>query len=324
MANNQKENSSIMVTIYCITYNHGPYIRQCLDGFVMQKTNFGFEAIVHDDASLDDTREVIREYAEKYPEIIKPIFETENQYSKIGFDGIFQIMNEHTRGKYIAFCEGDDYWVDECKLQKQVDILENYGNVGLVFSKVKCWDESERKHINIFGSKTSYNELLFNANTIPTLTVCLKKEIINNYYDNINPSLYNWKMADYPMWLYASKHYDIYFIDEIQGIYRILEESASHSKDINKRILFENSCTDIRLFFCNKYNERKKIKKRILESHILSIYKVIIENNGDKEIIKDKLKEIGIISWKIIIFQLALKNKFFNYILKKKLKIPKL
>ena len=112
-----------LVSIKCLTYNHEPYIRQCLDGFVMQKTNFKFEAIVHDDASTDKTADIIREYAEKYPDIIKPIYETENQYSK--HDGsLNRIMNAHMRGKYIAFCEGDDYWIDPLKLQKQVDFLE--------------------------------------------------------------------------------------------------------------------------------------------------------------------------------------------------------
>ena len=77
-----RENEPLMVTILCLVYNHESYIRQCLEGFVMQKTNFRFEAIVHDDASTDGTAAIIREYAEKYPDIIKPIFETENQYSK--------------------------------------------------------------------------------------------------------------------------------------------------------------------------------------------------------------------------------------------------
>lgn len=123
--NDRDLQSSLMVTIRCLTYNHEQYIRQCLDGFVMQKTNFRFEAIVHDDASTDGTVEIIREYAEKYPDIIKPIFETENQYSKR--DGsIGRIMNEHTHGKYIAICEGDDYWTDPYKLQKQVDFLESH------------------------------------------------------------------------------------------------------------------------------------------------------------------------------------------------------
>ena len=119
---------SPLVTIQCLTYNHEKYIRKCLDGFVMQKTNFRFEAIVHDDASTDGTANIVREYADKYPDIIKPIFETENQYSKS--DGsLNRIMYEHTLGKYIALCEGDDYWTDPYKLQKQVDYLEQHDDV---------------------------------------------------------------------------------------------------------------------------------------------------------------------------------------------------
>ena len=112
-----------LVSIQCLVYNHEPYLRQCLDSFVMQKTNFKFEAIVHDDVSTDGSAAIIREYAEKYPDIIKPIFETENQFSKR--DGSIQrIMTLACRGKYIAFCEGDDYWTDPMKLQKQVDFME--------------------------------------------------------------------------------------------------------------------------------------------------------------------------------------------------------
>lgn len=129
-----KENTSpLMVTIRCLAYNHEPYIRQCLEGFVMQKTNFRFEAIVHDDASTDGTAAIIREYAKKYPDIIKPIFETENQYSKK--DGsLRRIMDAHTHGKYVALCEGDDYWIDPLKLQKQVVFLEEHPECTLVFS----------------------------------------------------------------------------------------------------------------------------------------------------------------------------------------------
>ena len=118
-----RENEPLMVTILCLVYNHESYIRQCLEGFVMQKTNFRFEAIVHDDASTDGTAAIIREYAEKYPDIIKPIFETENQYSK-GDGSLGRIMTAHTHGKYVAICEGDDYWIDPLKLQRQVDFLE--------------------------------------------------------------------------------------------------------------------------------------------------------------------------------------------------------
>lgn len=125
--------NNILVSIKCAVYNHEPYLRQCLEGFVMQKTNFRFEAIVHDDASTDGSAAIIREYAEKYPDIIKPIYETENQYSKR--DGsLTRIMNAACCGKYIAICEGDDYWIDPLKLQKQVDFLEENPDYGLVHS----------------------------------------------------------------------------------------------------------------------------------------------------------------------------------------------
>lgn len=120
----------LMVSIRCLVYNHEPYLRQCLDGFVMQQTNFRFEAIVHDDASTDGSAAIIREYAAKYPDIIKPIYEIENQFSKR--DGsLRRIMNAHTHGKYVAMCEGDDYWTDPLKLQKQVDFLESHPDYSL-------------------------------------------------------------------------------------------------------------------------------------------------------------------------------------------------
>lgn len=114
-----------LVSIKCTAYNHEPYIAHTLEGFVRQKTNFRFEAIVHDDASTDKTADIIRAYAAKYPDIIKPIFETENQYSK--HDGsLRRIMDAHTRGKYVAMCEGDDYWTDPLKLQRQVGFMEKH------------------------------------------------------------------------------------------------------------------------------------------------------------------------------------------------------
>lgn len=123
-----KDKEPLMVSIRCLAYNHEKSIRETLESFVMQKTNFRFEAIVHDDASTDGTAGIIREYAEKYPDIIKPIYETENQYSK--HDGsLFSIMNKACTGKYIAYCEGDDYWIDPLKLQKQVDYLEAHPEV---------------------------------------------------------------------------------------------------------------------------------------------------------------------------------------------------
>lgn len=134
-----------LVTIQCLVYNHEPYLRQCLDGFVMQKTNFKFEAIVHDDCSTDSSVTIIKEYAEKYPDIIKPIYEIENQYSKAGFQGILKILYEMSVGKYIAFCEGDDYWIDPLKLQKQVDFLESNPECAYSCCRYMVYDEFTHK-----------------------------------------------------------------------------------------------------------------------------------------------------------------------------------
>lgn len=123
-----------LVSICSITYNHAPYIRQCLDGFLMQKTNFPFEIIINDDCSTDGTTEIIKEYAAKYPDLIKPIFHDENQYQK-GVRGIFvKFVFPKAQGKYLALCEGDDYWTNPLKLQKQVDWLETHPDCNLVFS----------------------------------------------------------------------------------------------------------------------------------------------------------------------------------------------
>lgn len=128
-----------LLVINCITYNHAPYLAQCLEGFVMQKTNFPFVALVHDDASLDGTSEILREYAEKYPDIIKPICDPTNRYSDKSLD---LIMNEWINAyepKYIAMCEGDDYWIDPLKLQKQVDFLEANPEYGMCYSNFNIY-----------------------------------------------------------------------------------------------------------------------------------------------------------------------------------------
>lgn len=244
--------NDIMVTIQCTTYNHEPYIRQCLEGFIMQKTNFCFEAIVHDDASTDGTAVIIKEYAEKYPNIIKPIIETENQYSK--HDGsIRRIMNEHTHGKYIAICEGDDYWIDPLKLQKQVDVLETDSSIGMVYTKVKLYDNSERKVTGSFGGRYLTFEELIQKNTIPTLSVLVRTNLVLTYQQEIHPEKYSWKMGDYPMWLWVSHESKIHFLSEETGVYRVLAESASHSKNPISMVSFIISVYDIKKHFSSIY-----------------------------------------------------------------------
>lgn len=244
--------STPLVTIRCLVYNHEPYLRQCLDGFVMQKTDFPFEAIVHDDASTDRSAEIIREYAEKYPDIIKPIFETENQYSKR--DGsIRRIMNEHTRGKYVALCEGDDYWIDPYKLQKQIDILEKHCNIGLCYTKAKQFNQRSGKFIFDIGLPYKGLKSMLLKNPVVTLTTVFRKELYDLYLTQVELDNKKWLMGDYPLWLWIASQKNVTFINEVTAVYRYLENSASHSHgNIQKQLAFNDSIRNVRLYFIDK------------------------------------------------------------------------
>lgn len=115
----------IMVSVLSTVYNHEKYVRDALDGFVMQKTDFPVEVLIHDDASTDHSAEIIREYEQKYPDLIKPVYQVENQFTR-GGNIMGRFLLPRASGKYIAVCEGDDYWTDPEKLQKQVDFLESH------------------------------------------------------------------------------------------------------------------------------------------------------------------------------------------------------
>lgn len=121
---------NIKVSVLCAAYNHEKYIRQCLDSILSQKTDFRIEVLVHDDASTDHTAEIIREYQEKYPDIVIPVFQKVNQYSQnIHISRTFLLPK--ARGEYIAICEGDDYWIGDSKLQLQVDLMDKHPEIDM-------------------------------------------------------------------------------------------------------------------------------------------------------------------------------------------------
>ena len=131
------------VSVYCLAYNHEKYIRRALEGMVRQKTDFDFEVIVHDDASTDATAAIIREYALKFPAIIKPVCQTENQWSK-GISIVETHIRPRVTGRYMAICEGDDYWTDPCKLQKQYDYMEAHPDCTFCFTNAVIRNEEAR------------------------------------------------------------------------------------------------------------------------------------------------------------------------------------
>ncbi len=183
---------SPIVSICCITYNQAPYIRECLDGFIMQKCNFDFEILIHDDASTDGTQDIIKEYQQKHPNIIKPVFQTENQYSK-GQRGMNIKYNfPRAEGKYIALCEGDDYWIDPLKLQKQVDFLEMHidfsmtvgGYSNLIDTTLENCISVHTPEMGINGYEVTFEMFLLNWLT-KTLTLMFRKSDLEKaFFDN--------------------------------------------------------------------------------------------------------------------------------------------
>lgn len=209
-----------LVTIKCLTYNHEPYIRKCLEGFVMQQTNFKFEAIVHDDASTDGTAAIVSEFAEKYPDIIKPILQTENQYSKK--DGaIGRIMNLHTHGKYVALCEGDDCWIDPLKLQRQVDFMEANSEFSMCFHSAKIENTNQRSaSYLLFLEKLEEREYssmdVLSKWSIPTASILCKKEAVLN-----RPRDKNFVGGDIVLTAACCRIGRIYCMSDIMSVYRL-------------------------------------------------------------------------------------------------------
>ncbi len=271
------------VSVLCMTYNHAEHILECLQGFVNQQSNFKYECIVHDDASPDTTAQIIKECAEVHKDIITPILQTENQYSKKD-DSLVRILIENTRGKYIAWCEGDDYWIDPLKLQKQVDFLEAHPEYAMCHTEAQGLIQATGKTILMHGhlsTREEFDEIctldsLLNLNSICTATVCMRTDCYREYLEDVKPGEQGWLMGDYPMWLWMAIKHKIHYMPDVMAVYRILPESASHSKDKRKNYLFAKSSCDIKRFFNKKYElgyEDASFRRQLLFDHLAPLFK---------------------------------------------------
>ena len=212
------DSKPLMVTIRCFYYNQERYVRQCLEGFVMQKTDFRFEAVVHDDASTDGTAGIILEYAEKYPDIIIPIIEKENLYSR--HDGsLRKAMDEQMRGKYVAVCEGDDYWIDPFKLQKQVDFMEKHPEYSMCVHPAVEFYQDASKLAFVFPQFNKSQDINFKQLVedwvVPTASILVKREVfpLPVWADKVYS-------GDMSLALMAFSKGKIFFMNEIMSFYR--------------------------------------------------------------------------------------------------------
>lgn len=216
------EHQDRMVSICCITYNQASYIRDALEGFIKQNTDFVYEVLIHDDASNDGTAEIIREYTARYPNLIYPILQTENQYSK-GLTNISGTFNfPRARGKYIAMCEGDDYWTDENKLQKQVDYMEAHPDCSLCFHsadvEVQGKAVTERQMRPYRGDrKVLPEEIIDKTSGYPTASLLFRTEMVKPLPDFYVQA----PIADIPLQLMAAARGWAYYMDTPMCVYRL-------------------------------------------------------------------------------------------------------
>lgn len=270
--------NQILLSISCITFNHEPYIRQCLDGFIMQKTNFAFEVLIHDDASTDGTEEIILEYEKRYPSIIKPIYEKENQWNK-GRKGSAIFNFPRAKGKYIALCEGDDYWTDPLKLQKQVDFLESHPDYAMCFhgAYVEREDNEIGKAIPMYvdiENKEYTSKDLFDRWIAPTASMVFKKDILN--YDIIkHTSVLN---CDIIIALLAADKGRIYGFTDQMSVYRVHAGGVTWNTNMKVKGL-EKYPTHYR-FIRRTF---KKVPSQIINKKIASTYRHLAHYYKDEK-----------------------------------------
>lgn len=255
------DNQQLILTVLCTTFNHANYVRDCLEGIVMQKCNYRWEAVIHDDASTDGTQMIIQEYAEKYPEIIKPIFQKENLFSKK--DGsLRRVLMESCRGKYIANLEGDDYWIDPLKLQKQIDYLENHPECGLVRTNFnRLYQTSGKLEQGMFDGmqemSDTLRDYLLNARFAGPCTWVYRAE-----YDTERRLLPTEKYfnGDLTLLLEVCRESSIHYIEDVTAVYRILDSSVSHMKSHVKTLELLIRLKNTRILYAKKESLLFKFK----------------------------------------------------------------
>lgn len=268
-----KESSTPYVSIALFAYNHENYIAEALDSFLMQVTDFPFEVVFHDDASTDDTSKILQEYMKKYPNIIRGILRKENQHSQ-GKSIVLMLLNE-VSSKFIAFCDGDDYWIDSDKLQVQIDMMEMHPDCYMSFHAAEA-RINDNDHGKIIARYAESNKIFSTSEVIsgggelcPTASIIIRKEaaslIVESEMLELAPT------GDYFIQIFASLHGGALYIDKVMSVYRqeVTGSWSSSMKNLEqKKIFYEKMILFLEQLnqYLNK-NFQKEIEKKISLHH---------------------------------------------------------
>ena len=296
----------IKVSVVCLAYNHEGYIRDALEGFVSQKTNFKFEVLIHDDASTDGTADIIREYEVKYPDLIRPVYQVENQYSK-GIDFGAEYLYPMARGKYMAWCEGDDFWCDPYKLQKQYDYLESHPECNICTSRAVYADHDTRRCTirpkqAMSRMYTTEEVIMLGGLYFATATFFMRWETFASLPECFKVH----EFADWQLLIYGSMGGGCYCMQDVMTVYNN-KRSGSYTERTWKDTEFRNRINQNALhmfervneYYDYKYNDAIQNRIRHYQYRILKSEGKLNEIQGDEyaeyrvlDMMKQKMKEL--------------------------------
>lgn len=256
-----------VVSVCMITFNHEMYIREAIEGVIMQKTNFNFELVIGEDHSTDITLKICKEYESKYPGIIRILSSDRN----LGMIPNFVRTIKACMGNYIAICEGDDYWTDPNKIKKQVDFLELNPDYGMVHTDVNHYYENKKRlepdfnktHGIDFPSGNIFDEYLKGDLFIKTASVVVRRDIFVKAFDFNLFKERKWMLGDLPTWLSIAACSKIKYFEETTATYRLLAESASRTKNSEKLLQFHKHVFEIRYYYWEEYSGKPEIKREL-------------------------------------------------------------
>ncbi len=256
------------VSVCLITYNHAPYIRECLDSILTQETRFPYEICLGEDESTDGTREICIEYAERHPDRIRLILRSQSTPGREAYEsqGVYNFIETSRAccGRYIAICDGDDAWIDPLKLQKQYEVMEKNPAVSLIHSNCDMHDEVSdclrKTWLKESGQRMDSDAATFRCRVILRDYVIMSSAVFARTHDVLrifedNRELFKaLPMGDIPLWSELINYGTFLYMDEAQVMYRMLPESDSNSRSAEKRFKFINGASDLGVMAAEKYN----------------------------------------------------------------------
>jgi glycosyltransferase involved in cell wall biosynthesis len=312
-----------LVSVHMLTYNHVSHIAEAIEGVLKQQTDFPFELVIGEDCSTDGTRQIVMDYGRRYPNVIRVITTSSN----VGAFKNSKRVTDSCVGKYVAFCEGDDYWHHPLKLQKQVRFLESQPQYGLVHSNYDDLYIKNKKLVRNsipacgpFNDDDAFCEILSHKRKVMTLTVCLRRQLWNKvmqeHKELTDPS---WPMGDTQTWLELARVAKVKYLPESLATHKILLESASRSRDPRKVYQFEVRARDLILHYVNKYECPSEVAREAKAYTALCLMSAAYharENGTMNALLKDARLHYRRIPWVNLLWYCGSKNELCYHLVK--------